>query len=116
MPAGFELGFPEVPLSLPSLSLHGRIYVKHSSCGTQTTFYTALLPSTNLLAIPLLQALFTPQFCLSLKTVSRTGFLPELPTHQPDPHHKATPPKAPTIQSSHWAPCFPLLDEIPLWQ
>lgn len=69
MPAGFELEFPGVPLSLPSLSLHRRIYVKHSSYGTQTTFYTTLLPSTNLLAIPLLQVLFTPQFCLALKTV-----------------------------------------------
>lgn len=43
-PTGFELGFPGVPSSLPHLSLHGRIYVKHSSCGTQTTFYTTFAP------------------------------------------------------------------------
>lgn len=58
MPTGFELGFPGVPSSLPSLSLHERIYVKRSSCGTQTTLAPCIISLHNLLAIPLLQAPF----------------------------------------------------------
>lgn len=38
-------------------------------------FIAPLLPSSKLLAIPLFQALFTPQFCNALRSVARTAWL-----------------------------------------
>lgn len=115
-PTDFELGFPGVPYSLSSLFLRGRIYAKHSRWYPKHILYHLCSPGVNSLLFLSSRHFLHLSFAMLWEVLQELlGFLSELPTHHTDPHHKATPPKAPAIQPSHSAPCFSWLEDILLW-